>query len=83
MDLIRQMHKPEIAFLPIGGHYTMGPAGAARAAKLLGVSTVVPIHYGTFPILTGTPAELQAEGGKIGAGFKVLAPDRGVETTLP
>ena len=83
MDLIRQMHKPEIAFLPIGGHYTMGPAGAARAAKLLGVSTVVPIHYGTFPILAGTPAELQAEGGKIGAGFKVLAPDRGVETTLP
>jgi L-ascorbate metabolism protein UlaG (beta-lactamase superfamily) len=82
MDLIRQMHKPDIAFLPIGGHYTMGPAGAAMAAKLLGVKTVVPIHYGTFPILAGTPAELQAEGGKIGAGFTVLAPARGVETEL-
>ena len=82
MELIAALHKPDIAFLPIGGHFTMGPAGAARAAKLLGVSTVVPIHYGTFPILAGTPAELQAEGGKIGAGFKVLAPDRGVETAL-
>jgi L-ascorbate metabolism protein UlaG (beta-lactamase superfamily) len=82
MELIGSLHKPEIAFLPIGGHFTMGPAGAARAAKLLGVKTVVPIHYGTFPILTGTPAELQAEGGKIGAGFKVIAPERGVETAL-
>jgi len=82
MALIAELHKPDIAFLPIGGHFTMGPAGAARAAKLLGVSTVVPIHYGTFPILTGTPAELQAEGGKIGAGFKVVSPERGMETAL-
>ncbi len=82
MDLIRRMHKPDIAFLPIGGHYTMGPAGAAQAAKLLEVKTVVPIHYGTFPILAGLPAELEAEGRKIGAGFKVIAPERGVETAL-
>lgn len=83
MDLIRQLHAPQVAFLPIGGHFTMGPAGAARAAKLLGVKTVVPIHYGTFPILAGTPDELRAEGRKIGAGFEVIAPDRGVETALP
>jgi L-ascorbate metabolism protein UlaG (beta-lactamase superfamily) len=82
MDLIRRLHAPEIAFLPIGGHYTMGPAGAALAAKLLDVKTVVPIHYGTFPILAGTPAELEAEGREIGAGFKVIAPARGVETAL-
>jgi L-ascorbate metabolism protein UlaG (beta-lactamase superfamily) len=83
MDLIRRLHSPQVAFLPIGGHFTMGPAGAAHAAKLLEVETVVPIHYGTFPILAGTPDELAAEGRKIGAGFKVVAPDRGVETALP
>jgi L-ascorbate metabolism protein UlaG (beta-lactamase superfamily) len=82
MDLIRQLHAPLVAFLPIGGHFTMGPAGAALAAKLLGVKAVVPIHYGTFPILAGKPDELRAEGRKIGAGFEVIAPERGVETAL-
>ncbi|MEA2677834.1 MAG: hypothetical protein QOJ81_1975 [Chloroflexota bacterium] len=82
MELIRRMYAPEIAFLPIGGHYTMGPAGAAQAAKLLDVKTVVPIHNGTFPILAGTPDELAAEGRKIGAGYQVIAPQRGVETAL-
>ena len=60
MPLIREMHKPDIAFLPIGDHYTMGPAAAARACQLLGVRQVVPMHYGTFPILTGTPEQLKA-----------------------
>jgi len=82
MDLIRQLHAPQVAFLPIGGHFTMGPAGAAQAAKLLGVKTVVPIHYGTFPILAGTPDELRAEARRIGAAIDVVAPDRGVETAL-
>jgi L-ascorbate metabolism protein UlaG (beta-lactamase superfamily) len=49
---------PSIGVLPIGGHYTMGPAGAARAIELTGVQAVVPVHYGTFPVLAGTPAEL-------------------------
>jgi L-ascorbate metabolism protein UlaG (beta-lactamase superfamily) len=61
MALIRELHRPEVAFLPIGGHFTMGPRGAAMAARLLGVSAVVPIHYGTFPLLAGTPDELRAE----------------------
>jgi L-ascorbate metabolism protein UlaG (beta-lactamase superfamily) len=82
MTMIREMHQPEIAFLPIGGHYTMGPAGAARAAQLLGVKTVVPIHYGTFPILAGTPDQLRAELAKLSAGVSVIAPQRGVETAL-
>jgi L-ascorbate metabolism protein UlaG (beta-lactamase superfamily) len=82
MTLIRDLHQPEIAFLPIGGHYTMGPAGAARAAQLLGVKMVVPIHYGTFPILAGTPDQLRAELAKLGASVNVIAPPRGVETTL-
>jgi len=78
MALIRELHKPEVAFLPIGGHYTMDPRGAARAATLLGVSTVVPIHYGTFPALAGTPAELRAALGTIGAGnIQVVSPEPG------
>jgi L-ascorbate metabolism protein UlaG (beta-lactamase superfamily) len=45
--------------LPIGGHYTMGPTGAALAVGFLGVQDVMPLHYGTFPILAGTPAQLR------------------------
>jgi L-ascorbate metabolism protein UlaG (beta-lactamase superfamily) len=45
--------------LPIGDHYTMGPREAAYACKLLKPITVIPMHYGTFPVLTGTPAELR------------------------
>ncbi|MGI8928464.1 MAG: metal-dependent hydrolase [Candidatus Limnocylindrales bacterium] len=82
MELTRQLYKPDVAILPIGGHYTMGPAGAARAAKLLDVRTVVPVHYGTFAILAGTPEELREESRRIGAGLKVIAPDRGVPTPL-
>jgi L-ascorbate metabolism protein UlaG (beta-lactamase superfamily) len=59
MRLIQEMHAPRIAFLPIGDHFTMGPEGAALAARLLGVRQVVPMHYGTFPVLTGTPARLR------------------------
>ena len=60
MALVRERWAPSIAVLPIGGHYTMGPRDAARAIDLLGVSTVIPVHFGTFPILTGTPEELRS-----------------------
>ena len=59
MRLIGEMHKPQIAFLPIGDHFTMGPEQAAKACEFLGVTQVVPMHYGTFPALTGTPAALR------------------------
>jgi L-ascorbate metabolism protein UlaG (beta-lactamase superfamily) len=59
MRLIGEMYSPSIAFLPIGDHYTMGPEQAAKACELLGVKQVVPMHYGTFPALTGTPAKLR------------------------
>ena len=52
-------YHPTIALLPIGGHFTMDPTGAALAAKLLKVKTVVPMHYGTFPMLAGTPEQLR------------------------
>jgi L-ascorbate metabolism protein UlaG (beta-lactamase superfamily) len=60
MRLIAEVHRPSIAFLPIGGRFTMGPADAAHACRLLGVQQVVPMHWGTFPLLSGTPAELKA-----------------------
>lgn len=58
MALIRELYAPELVVLPIGDAYTMGPKAAALAVKLLQPKTVIPCHYGTFPVLTGTPAEL-------------------------
>jgi L-ascorbate metabolism protein UlaG (beta-lactamase superfamily) len=60
MRLIGELYKPDIALLPIGDRFTMGPAAAAKACELLGVKQVIPMHWGTFPLLTGTPAELKA-----------------------
>ncbi|MHB8486684.1 MAG: metal-dependent hydrolase [Candidatus Acidiferrales bacterium] len=59
MKLIAALYEPEVAMLPIGDHYTMGPREAAMAIRLLNVKHVVPMHYGTFPVLTGTPEELK------------------------
>jgi L-ascorbate metabolism protein UlaG (beta-lactamase superfamily) len=59
MRLIGERHRPDIAFLPIGDRYTMGPEDAALAAEWVGVKTVVPMHYGTYPELTGTPERLR------------------------
>lgn len=61
MRLIGKLLDPDIAFLPIGDHYTMGPRSAAEAVRLLGVRTVIPMHFGTFPLLTGTPEQLRQE----------------------
>jgi L-ascorbate metabolism protein UlaG (beta-lactamase superfamily) len=61
MKLIGELCKPDVACLPIGDLFTMGPREAAYAIRLLGVRHVVPIHYATFPMLTGTPEQLQAE----------------------
>lgn len=59
MRLIGELYRPDIAFLPIGDRFTMGPAAAAKACELLGVRQAVPMHWGTFPMLTGTPAEFK------------------------
>ena len=60
MRLIGEVHAPDIPLLPIGDRFTMGPVAAARACEWLGVRQVVPMHYGTFPQLTGTPDQLRA-----------------------
>jgi L-ascorbate metabolism protein UlaG (beta-lactamase superfamily) len=60
MQLIGRIYKPDLAVLPIGGHFTMDPTEAAVALELLGVKRCIPCHYGTFPLLVGTPAQLRA-----------------------
>jgi L-ascorbate metabolism protein UlaG (beta-lactamase superfamily) len=59
MKLIAEMYKPQLVFLPIGGLYTMDPREAAYACKLLKPIHIAGMHYGTFPVLTGTPTELR------------------------
>ena len=78
MALIRDLYRPDIALLPIGGHFTMGPREAALAVELLGVKHVMPIHYGTFPLLAGTPAALRNELDARGLGeVEIHAPEPG------
>ena len=60
MKLIRELYNPEVAMLPIGGHFTMGPREAALATGFLEPKIVLPLHFGTFPPLIGTPEELAA-----------------------
>jgi len=59
MKIIHDLYAPEIVMIPIGDHYTMSPREAAYACDLLQATTVIPMHFGTFPVLTGRPSELQ------------------------
>lgn len=61
MSLVSDLYDPDMVILPIGDHFTMGPREAAKAIELIDVNRVVPVHYGTFPVLTGTPDALKAE----------------------
>jgi L-ascorbate metabolism protein UlaG (beta-lactamase superfamily) len=61
MALVSRFHKIDIMLVCIGDHFTMGPARAAEAVKLVGPRSVVPMHYGTFPLLTGTPEAFERE----------------------
>src|SRR5512137_1833719 len=79
MRLIGELHAPQIAFLPIGGRFTMGPEAAARACEWLRVPQVVPMHYGTFPELTGTPARLRQLVAECGTQVLELVPGETVE----
>ena len=72
MQLIGRIYRPRIAVLPIGDHFTMGPREAAVALELLGSPRCVPCHWGTFPLLTGTPDELRR-----------LAPNAQIEAVEP
>jgi L-ascorbate metabolism protein UlaG (beta-lactamase superfamily) len=78
MQLIGRIYSPDVAVLPIGGHFTMDPREAAVACELLGVKRVVPCHYGTFPLLTGTPDELRQHA----TGVEVEAVEPGGSVAL-
>jgi len=72
MKLIGELYSPDLACLPIGDNYTMGPREAAMAIRLLQVHHIIPMHYATFPVLSGTPEELRALTGDI-AGLEIHA----------
>jgi L-ascorbate metabolism protein UlaG (beta-lactamase superfamily) len=78
MQLVGEMYRPDIAFLPIDGYYTMTPRLAAKAVELLRVKLVVPIHYGTFPQIQSSPQEFKQ---RVGAASEViiLQPGESVE----
>ena len=71
MKLVGELYKPKVALLPIGGHFTMGPREAAKAVELIQPEVAIPMHYGTFPVLWGTPEE-----------FKRLVEERGLRTRV-
>jgi L-ascorbate metabolism protein UlaG (beta-lactamase superfamily) len=79
MALVRRLYAPEVAVLPIGDHFTMGPREAALAAELLGARRVVPSHWGTFPVLSGTPEALRP---LLPDGVELVAPEPGEAVTL-
>ena len=71
MSLIGEIYKPDIAMLPIGGHFTMDPVEATKAVELLKPKVTIPMHYGTFPVLYGKPEE-----------FKKLVKEKGLKTEI-
>jgi L-ascorbate metabolism protein UlaG (beta-lactamase superfamily) len=79
MQLIARIYRPDVAVVPIGDHYTMGPEEAAVALELLGAPRCIPCHYGTFPLLTGTPDRLRELAP---AGVEILAPEPGETVAL-
>jgi L-ascorbate metabolism protein UlaG (beta-lactamase superfamily) len=78
MQLIGRIYSPDLAVLPIGGHFTMDPREAAVALELIGTKRCVPCHYGTFPLLAGSPTELAEKA----SGVEVIALEPGETTTV-
>jgi L-ascorbate metabolism protein UlaG (beta-lactamase superfamily) len=78
MQLIGRIYSPDVAVLPIGGHFTMDPREAGVALELLGTKRCIPCHYGTFPLLKGTPDELRQHA----PGVDVIALEPGETTTV-
>ena len=79
MHLVEQLYHPDLAFLPIGDLYTMSPVEAALACRLLKARIVVPMHFGTFPALTGTPAQLAEMVAGSGTEIWHLSPGEPVD----
>lgn len=73
MKLIGEYHKIDVMLCCIGDHFTMGPKRAAHAVTLVNPSVVVPMHYATFPVLTGTPEDFSRELKQRGAKTEMRA----------
>ena len=74
MSIIHDLYNPELAMLPIGDVFTMGPREAAYACRLLQPKTVIPMHFGTFPLLTGTPPDFEKRIQSLGIELKTMKP---------
>jgi L-ascorbate metabolism protein UlaG (beta-lactamase superfamily) len=75
MRLIGEYYKPDLVMIPIGGHFGMDPKDAAYATKeMLKPKHAIPMHYGTFPVLRGTPQEYQAALGQTTTHVFPLSP---------
>jgi L-ascorbate metabolism protein UlaG (beta-lactamase superfamily) len=79
MELIRELYQPELAFLPIGDLFTMSPKEAALACRMLKARRVIPMHFGTFPALTGRPAQLRELTTGLGTEVCELEPGKTIE----
>ena len=82
MQLLGNLYKIDIALLPIGGHFTMGPYEAAWATKLLQPKVVIPMHYGTFPIISGSPDELRGHLESMNINVKLVVLNPGESFTF-
>lgn len=71
MKLLAETHNIDVALLPIGDHYTMGPVDAAKAAELLHPKLVIPMHYNTFPEVQQDPADFEDKVGDL-ARVKIM-----------
>jgi L-ascorbate metabolism protein UlaG (beta-lactamase superfamily) len=74
MRIIHELYQPDLVMLPIGDVFTMGPREAAYACKLLQPKAVIPMHFATFPLLTGTPAELERRIQDMGVELHTMRP---------
>ena len=80
MKIFADLYKPSLAFLPIGSHFTMDPREAAYASQLLRPQFAIPMHYKTFPVLTGTPeAFTQEMKDQPGVKVIVMSPGQTIE----
>ena len=79
MELIGRIYSPDVAILPIGGHFTMDPREAGVALQLVGTTRCIPCHYGTFPLLAGTPDELRQHAP---SGVEIIELQPGETTTV-
>ena len=81
MEIIREIYEPQVALLPIGNHFVMSPREAAYACGLLRPKVIIPMHFGTFPVLTGTPSELRKDVEPLGIELLELKPGETVTSS--